>query len=209
MNKRAEMRRNKRKEKKSIQARNAERREVAKIEKMQGPTGDVFRAANSGRSDGRMIAFCIVSDNLWDMWGWRKGRIEPFLDKCNYEATRWDHLGVKFVLEHYAQKIVDKMDATGVREINNDVISNVYSAKRDEFFISSLALMFAVLNADYHMSSNRKQNGRLDKLLDKCVEEYVKVQLDPGKHKSIDYALRTMKKTGIKLATTQLAPLAM
>jgi hypothetical protein len=209
MSKRAEMRRNKRKEKKSIQARNAERREVAKIEKMQGPVGDILRAANNGRADGRMIAFCIVSDNLYEVWGWRKGRINPFLDKCNHEATRWDHAGVHFVLEYYAQKIVDKMDETGVQEINNDIESDVYSAKRDEYFISSLALMFSVLNADYHMSSNSRNSGRLDKLLDKCIEEYVKVQLEPKNHKTIDYAIKIMKKTGIQLVTTHLAPLVM
>ena len=63
----------------------------------------------------------------------------------------------------------------------------------------SIALMLAVLNDDYGMASNMKNTGRLDTIMEYCTNEYVKLQLDPGKYTPEWYVEQTREKTGLIL----------
>ena len=65
------------------------------------------------------------------------------------------------------------------------------------FFISSLALMFTVLNGEYGMAFNQKKTGRLDVMLEYCANEYLKLQLDPDGHDVAWYVRQTGKKQGL------------
>ena len=93
-----------------------EERERAKIRKNKTANGGMLRAAEQGKLDGRIIAFCVVANLLYDLHGFRKKRIEDFLTKCNKEATRFDQKGFKFVVTHYADKLIEKIERTKVSQ---------------------------------------------------------------------------------------------
>lgn len=78
-----------------------------------------------------------------------------------------------------------------------DVVEHIYCNQRDDFFISSLALMFTVLNGEYGMAFNQKKTGRLDVMLEYCANEYLKLQLDPDGHDVAWHVRQTREKTGI------------
>lgn len=176
-----------------------ERKERAKIERNRSSNGEMMRAAEQGKIDGRVIAFCVISNLLYDLHGFRKKRIEDFLTKCNKEATRFDQSGFRFVLESYADKLIGKINRVDETQKPKSIIDHVYLTQRDEFYVSSIALMLVVLNDDYGMASNGKNTGRLDTLMEYCTNEYMKLQLDPDGHTADWYVKRTREKTGLEM----------
>ena len=121
------------------------------------------------------------------------------MEKCNKEATRFYEEGMQFVLGHYADMIIEKINDVDISQKPKNITDHVYMTSRDEFYISSLALMLAVLNDDYNMGTNQKNTGRLDTLMEYCTNEWVKIQLDPDGHSADAYVKKTRDKTGIKL----------
>ena len=176
-----------------------EERARAKIMKNKTANGGMLRAAEQGKLDGRIIAFCVVANLLYDLHGFRKKRIEDFLTKCNKEATRFDQPGFKFVVTHYADKLIEKIERTKVSQTPKNIKEAVYLNQRDDFYLSSVALMLVVLNEDYGMASNEKNTGRLDVLMEYCTNEYMKLQLDPDGHTADWYVKHTREKTGLEM----------
>lgn len=189
--------------KKSMSARRAairrERKERTKAEKNKTADGEMLRAAEQGKIDGRVIAFCVMANLLYDLHGFRKKRIESFLQKCNKEATRFDNDVVRFVIEFYADKLLEKINKVDTCQNPNSVIDTVYINQRDTFYVSSLALMLVVLSDDYGMASNGKNSGRLDTLMEYCTNEYIKIQMDPNGHTAEWYVKKTRGKTGLEM----------
>ena len=176
-----------------------EERERAKIMKNKTANGEMLRAAEQGKLDGRIIAFCVIANLLYDLHGFRKKRIEDFLTKCNKEATRFDQKGFKFVVTHYADKLIEKIERTKVSQTPKNIKEAVYLNQRDDFYLSSVALMLVVLNEDYGMASNEKNTGRLDVLMEYCTNEYIKMQFSIGTHSVDWYVNKTRGKTGIAI----------
>ena len=176
-----------------------ERKERAKIKKNKSANGEMLRAAEQGKLDGRIIAFCVIANLLYDLHGFRKKRIEDFLTKCNKEATRFDQSGFRFVLESYADKLIEKINRIGETQKPKSIIDHVYLTQRDEFYVSSIALMLVVLNDDYGMASNGKNTGRLNVLMEYCTNEYIKMQFSIGVHSVDWYVNKTREKTGIAI----------
>lgn len=159
-----------------------ERKERLKAEKRKAPDAEIKRTAERGKLDGRTIAFCVIANLLYDLHGFRRKRIEIFLKKCNKEATRFDQEGLQFVLKYYADKLIEKINNADVVQKPKSIQEQIYLNTRDDFYVSSIVLMLAVLNDDYGMASNMKNTGRLDTIMEYCTNEYIKLQLDPGKY---------------------------
>lgn len=176
-----------------------ERKERLKAEKRKAPDAEIKRAAERGKLDGRTIAFCVIANLLYDLHGFRRKRIEIFLKKCNKEATRFDQEGLQFVLKSYADKLIAKINNADVVQKPKSIEEQIYLNTRDDFYVSSIALMLAVLNDDYGMASNMKNTGRLDTIMEYCTNEYIKLQLDPGKYTPEWYVEQTREKTGLSL----------
>lgn len=176
-----------------------ERKERAKIERNKSSNGEMMRAAEQGKIDGRAIAFCVIANLLYDLHGFRKKRIMEFLEKSNKEAVRSERDGVQFVVKNYADKLLKKINCQFVYGTSKDIKELIYMNQRDAFYVSSIALMLAVLNADYGMASNGKNTGRLDTLMEYCTNEYMKLQLDPDGHTADWYMKHTREKIGLEM----------
>lgn len=175
-----------------------EQKEANKIKKDKTANGVMLRAAEQGRLDGRLMAFCAIANFLFDTYGFRKKRIEAFLEKCNKQATRFDNDVIQFVIQSYAVKFKSKLNNIDYFQKPESIIEHVYLTKREEFYIYSIALMLMVLNDAYGMSSNKKSSGRLDMIMEHCVKEYEKNQ--SKKENFIKaYTIKTAEKTGLRL----------
>ena len=176
-----------------------ERKERIKVGKNRSANREILRAAEQGKLDGRAIAFCVIANLLYDLHGFRKKRIEDFLEKCNKEAVRFDQGGLQFVLKFYADKLIVKINNVDVMQKPKSIAEQIYLNQRDDFYVSSIALMLAVLNDDYGMASNRKNTGRLDTIMEYCTNEYVKLQLDTERRNAKWYVQRTREKIGMNI----------
>lgn len=177
-----------------------ERYERAKLAKRKDANGKMCKAAEHGRLEGRAIAFCAIACYMHDVHGFGHKRIESFLEKCNKEAARFTQEGFQFVLSNYAEMLIERINNTKVQTKAKDLFDHVYICQRDEHYVSSIALMSAVLNEDYNMGTNRKNTGRLDELMEYCTLEYTKIQLDPTKYNVDWYINKAKEKTGVEIA---------
>ena len=79
-------------------------------------------------------------------------------------------------------KLIAKINNADVVQKPKSIGEQIYLNTRDDFYVSSIALMLAVLNDDYGMASNMTNTGRLDTIMEYCTNEYIKLQLDPEKY---------------------------
>lgn len=176
-----------------------EQKDRKKAEKNDTANGEMQRAAEQGRIDGRTMAFCVVADFLYEVHGFRKKRIEEFLQKSNKESLKYDNEGMQLVLNFYGEKVMNRMKMENVVQKPDTIIDHVYLTQRDMFYVSAIALMMAVLNESYGMAVNDRKNGRLDILMDYCAKEYTRIQTKPEIYTAEYFVAAVKRKTGITL----------
>ena len=176
-----------------------ERKERRKAEHRKAPDGEARRAAEQGRMDGRTLAACIIINVLYDQFGFRDKRLMRMVEQINREALKFDQEATRFNLEFYAGKLQDRIQAAQIRPKVESLTETIYGSVRDEYFISSGAVMFMVLNEYFGFASNNKGTGRTDLIMAYMVNEYIKVNLDPEGHDVEFYYRRMKEKTGLDI----------
>ena len=153
-----------------------EKREREKALKSRSPDGELARAKEQGKIDGRALAVFISSIYLHEDFRWGANRILEMIEKGNKEAARFDNEGVWFAFNFYADKIAEKLNQQEIgAKIVKTVAEKVYYDSRNDFFISGLATVISVLSSDYNFGWNTKGTGRLDRLTESVVAEYMNV----------------------------------
>lgn len=170
-----------------------ERAQRAKAEKNKTPEGKLERARNRGIIDGRVIASSVILELLHDRYGFSCKKAQELLDHVGKESTKCDQDGTRFVMEFYSGKLSEKINSVEVYQEMKDVETQVYCVARDEMFVTAAAIMCDALNELYGFSSFSTGTGRLDYIMEYCVNRYIEVQLDP-EHKTADYYFRKMKR---------------
>lgn len=177
-----------------------ERAQRAKAEKSKEPEGKLERARQRGIIDGRAIASSVILELLHDRYRFSNKKVQELLDFAGKESTKYDQEGTRFVMEYYAGKLSEKINTVEVYQEMKDIETQVYCVARDDLFVSAAAIMFDALNELYVFSSFGTGTGRLDYIMEYCVNRYIEVQLDP-EHKTADYYFKRMKrKTGYEIA---------
>lgn len=123
-----------------------ERKERRKAEHRKAPDGEARRAAEQGRMDGRTLAACIIINVLYDQFGFRDKRLMRMVKQINQEALKFDQEATRFNLEFYAGRLQERIQAAQIRPKVESLTETIYGSVRDEYFISSGAVMFMVLN---------------------------------------------------------------
>lgn len=96
-------------------------------------------------------------------------------------------------------RLQERIQAAQIRHKVESLTETIYGSVRDEYFISSGAVMFMVLNEYFGFASNNKGTGRTDLIMAYMVNEYVKVNLDPEGHDVKFYYSRMKEKTGLDI----------
>lgn len=173
-----------------------ERAQMAKMKKNKTPEGKLERIRMKGIVDGRKIAASVILEVLHDKYKFSNRKAQELLTCVGKESTKFDQEATHFVVEFYAKKLAEKINSTDVYQDMKDIETQVYCVGRDDLFVSAAAIMLTALNELHGFSSNSKGTGRLDYIMEYCVNRYIEVQLDP-EHKTADYYFQKMKrKTG-------------
>ena len=138
-----------------------ERKERRKAENRKAPDGEARRAAEQGRIDGRTLAACIIINVLYDQFGFRDKRLMRMVERINREALKFDQEATRFNLEFYAGRLQERIQAAQIRPKVESLTETIYGSVRDEYFISSGAVMFMVLN-EYFGFTQKEVNQILE-----------------------------------------------
>ena len=176
-----------------------ERLQRNKIEKKKGKLGSLERAKEQGIIDGRALAVSVCLEVLHSKYKLSNNKAQQLLNAIGKESARFDNPGVRFVLEYYAEKIAKKINAIKEYQEIKDVETQIYCISRDDLYVTSVAIILTELNELWNFSSNDKNTGRLDYIMEYCTNRYLEMQLDPDKNTAEYYFERMLRRTGYKL----------
>lgn len=176
-----------------------ERLQRNKIEKKKGKIGSLERAKEQGVIDGRAIGVSACLEVLHSKYKFSNNKAQQLLDVMGKESARLDDAGVRFVANYYAEKFEKKLDALGMYQDAADISTKIYCASKHELFVTSVAIALMVLNELWNFSSNDKNTGRLDYIMEYCTNRYLEVQLDCEHNTAQYYFERMLRKTGYQL----------
>ena len=176
-----------------------ERLQRNKIEKKKGKLGSLERAKEQGIIDGRAFAVSVCLEVLHSKYKLSNNKAQQLLNAIGKESARFDNPGVRFVLEYYAEKIAKKINAIKEYQQIKDVETQIYCISRDDLYVTSVAIILTELNELWNFSSNDKNTGRLDYIMEYCTNRYLEVQLDCEHNTAQHYFERMLRKTGYQL----------
>lgn len=176
-----------------------ERLQRNKIEKKKGKVGSLERAKEQGVLDGRTLAVSVCLEVLHSKYKLSNNKAQQLLNAIGKESARFDNPGVRFVLEYYAEKIAKKINAIKEYQEIKDVETQIYCISRDDLYVTSVAIILTELNELFNFSSNDKNTGRLDYIMEYCTNRYLEMQLDPDNNTAEYYFERMLRRTGYKL----------
>lgn len=176
-----------------------ERKERWKAENRKAPDEEYRRAGQQGRIDGRTLAACIIINILYDRFGFRDKRLMRMVEQINRETLKFDQEATRFNLEFYADRLGERIRSAQIKPRAENLTETIYASVRDEYFISSAAVMFMVLNEHFGFASNAKGTGRTDLIMEYIVNEYIKINLDVEGHGVEFYYHRMKEKTGLDI----------
>lgn len=173
-----------------------ERKQNSKIEKHKAMNGKLERAKAKGVKDGRNIAGSVALEVMHDKYKLSNEKAQQVLDCVGKDSTKLDKPGTRFVVQHYADMFFNKVKSMNNYLYEDDIEKRIYYISRNELYISTVAMLLTALNDLFNFSSNKKETGRLDYIMEYCANRYLEMQLDP-EHKTADYYFQKMlKKTG-------------
>ena len=176
-----------------------ERLQRNKIEKKKGKLGSLERAKEQGIIDGRALAVSVCLEVLHSKYKLSNNKAQQLLNAIGKESARFDNPGVRFVLEYYAEKFAKKINAIKEYQEVKDVETQIYCISRDDLYVTSVAIILTELNELFNFSSNDKNTGRLDYIIEYFTKRYFESQLDDG-HNTAQYNFEQMlRKTGYQL----------
>ena len=176
-----------------------ERLQRNKIEKKKGKLGSLERAKEQGIIDGRALAVSVCLEVLHSKYKLSNNKAQQLLNAIGKESARFDNPGVRFVLEYYAEKIAKKINTIKEYQEIKDVETQIYCISRDDLYVTSVAIILTELNELWNFSSNDKNTGRLDYIMEYCTNRYLEVQLDCEHNTAQYYFERMLRKTGYQL----------
>ena len=176
-----------------------ERLQRNKIDKKKCAMAELERAKEQGIIDGRAIGVSACLEVLHSKYKFSNNKAQQLLNVMGRESARLDDTGVRFVANYYAEKFEKKLAALGIYQDIADIPTKIYCASKHELFVTSVAIVLMVLNELWNFSSNDKNTGRLDYIMEYCTNRYLEMQLDPDKNTAEYYFERMLRRTGYKL----------
>lgn len=176
-----------------------ERLEREKASKRNTTQGKMERAKFDGKTEGRKAAVGIVMEVLYDKWNFSSNKVNEVLERVGQESARLEREGTRFVVTWYADKIVNKIKDVRPPVPGGDAFETIKFVSKNEMYITAVAIMLTVLNELYDFSTNKKETGRLDYIINYSVNKYIEMTLDYKVKTGEYYMNRMRKRTGYKI----------
>lgn len=161
--------------------------------------GKIERAKFDGKTEGRKAAVGVVMEVLFDRWHFSANKVNEVLECVAKESARLEREGTRFVVRWYADKIIAKIKEVHPPVPGENDFETVKYVSKNEMYITAVAIMLTALNELYDFSTNKKETGRLDYIINYSVNRFVEMSFDYKVKTGEYYLSRMRKKTGYKI----------
>ena len=172
-----------------------------KILKNKSPQAKLIQARNKGYEEGKMIATSVFLECMAIDFGWGKKKIKEAFDFISADSMRSSSEVINFVANIWNKKLVDRVQEQGqgniVVSIDNLEESLMYN-ERNQTYFACCSLVLSALYSNYGFSSNSKQTGKLDKLMNRFVIRFYQMMENPKYYTGEKCMKRVEEVTGIK-----------
>ena len=159
-----------------------DKKEREKILKNKSPQAKLIQARNKGYEEGKMIATSVFLECMAIDFGWGKKKIKEASDLIAADSMRSSPEVINFVVNIWNKKLVDRVQEQGqgniVVSIDNLEESLMYN-ERNQTYFACCSLVLSALYSNYGFSSNSKQTGKLDKLMNRFVIRFYQMMENP------------------------------
>ena len=177
-----------------------DKKEREKILKNKSPQAKLIQARNKGYEEGKMIATSVFLECMAIDFGWGKKKIKEASDLIATDSMRSGSEVINFVVNIWNKKLVDRVQEQGqgniVVNIDNLEESLMYN-ERNQTYFACCSLVLSALYSNYGFSSNSKQTGKLDKLMNRFVIRFYQMMENPKYYSGEKCIARVDENTGI------------
>ena len=177
-----------------------DKKEREKILKNKSPQAKLIQARNKGYEEGKMIATSVFLECMAIDFGWGKKKIKEASDLIATDSMRSSSEVINFVVNIWNKKLVDRVQEQGqgniVVNIDNLEESLMYN-ERNQTYFACCSLVLSALYSNYGFSSNSKQTGKLDKLMNRFVIRFYQMMENPKYYSGEKCMARVDENTGI------------
>ena len=177
-----------------------DKKEREKILKNKSPQAKLIQARNKGYEEGKMIATSVFLECMAIDFGWGKKKIKEASDLIATDSMRSSPEVTNFVVNIWNKKLVDRVQEQGqgniVVSIDNLEESLMYN-ERNQTYFACCSLVLSALYSNYGFSSNSKQTGKLDKLINRFVIRFYRMMENPKYYSGEKCMERVDENTGI------------
>ena len=177
-----------------------DKKEREKILKNKSPQAKLIQARNKGYEEGKMIATSVFLECMAIDFGWGKKKIKEASDLIATDSMRSGSEVINFVVNIWNKKLVDRVQEQGqgniVVNIDNLEESLMYN-ERNQTYFACCSLVLSALYSNYGFSSNSKQTGKLDKLMNRFVIRFYQMMENPKYYSGEKCMARVDENTGI------------
>ena len=177
-----------------------DKKEREKILKNKSPQAKLIQARNKGYEEGKMIATSVFLECMAIDFGWGKKKIKEASDLIATDSMRSSPEVTNFVVNIWNKKLVDRVQEQGqgniVVSIDNLEESLMYN-ERNQTYFACCSLVLSALYSNYGFSSNSKQTGKLDKLINRFVIRFYQMMENPKYYSGEKCMERVDENTGI------------
>lgn len=177
-----------------------DKKEREKILKNKSPQAKLIQARNKGYEEGKMIATSVFLECMAIDFGWGKKKIKEASDLIAADSMRSSPEVINFVVNIWNKKLVDRVQEQGqgniVVSIDNLEESLMYN-ERNQTYFACCSLVLSALYSNYGFSSNSKQTGKLDKLINRFVIRFYQMMENPKYYSGEKCMERVDENTGI------------
>lgn len=177
-----------------------DKKEREKILKNKSPQAKLIQARNKGYEEGKMIATSVFLECMAIDFGWDKKEIKEASDLIAADSMRSSSEVINFVVNIWNKKLVDRVQEHNKKKIVlnvNSLEDSVMYEERNQTYFACCSLVLSALYSNYGFSSNSKQTGKLDKLMNRFVIRFYQMMENPKYYSGEKCMARVDENTGI------------
>lgn len=172
-----------------------------KILKNKSPQAKMLQAKNKGYDEGKLIATSVFLETAVIDYGWGTEKIKEATDFIATTSMNSSSEVVNFVANIWNKKLVDRIQEYDQKKIvlNVDSIEdNIMYEERNQTYFACCSLVLSALYSNYGFSTNSKQTGKLDKIMNRFVIRFYQMMESPKYYTGEKCMQRVEEVTGIK-----------
>lgn len=157
---------------------------------------DMESAKNKGMTDGRVISGCVIMEILHRQYQFNQKQLEKLMQYANEKNKKLKEEVTNFIVNYWCKRLETKLLAESRKKYVMNEKEKAYYTKLYEYYCSGCAVMFSSLVDLYNFSSNSKGTGKLDFLMEWCVNRYIELQMRTEGNLAKYYVERLNRKAG-------------